>query len=329
MSDGTKAETDSVMVESKNELSPTQLSILTRFKEGAERRLDAHSGTVLALVENMGRIYSGGKDDAIRVWNMKTLELEKVIELEHGAAVWSMASWQDKLMTGHDDGKVRVWNLSSGFCEQVLEGHEDGVNALAVCGTRLASASDDCTVRLWAMGAGLGWQCERTLEGHRGLVSCLAVWQDKVISGSWDDSIRIWEVETGALAKTLAGHADTVMALLVHGSRLFSASVDGKVRVWSLGGDWAALRSLVVYPPGSGQWVRCLAASAVGLAAGSFGPEDAGRRFELQVWDPETLEVRRTVRLPGGQRVLTLLGTADGEVWGAVGDMSVAVWGRE
>jgi WD40 repeat protein len=329
MPEGAKSEPESMMVDSKRELPPEQLSVLKRFTEGAERRLDAHSGTVLALAECMGRIYSGGKDDTIRVWNKNSLELEKVMELEHGAAVWSMASWQSKLMTGHDDGKIRVWNLSSGQCEQVLEGHEDGVNALAVCGSRLASASDDCTVRLWAMEEGPGWPCERTLEGHRGLVSCLAVWENMVISGSWDDSIRIWDVETGALVKTLAGHADTVMALLVHDSRLLSASVDGKVRVWALGGDWAALRSLVAYPSGTGQWVRCLAACPAGLVAGSFGPEDAGRRFEVQVWDPETLEVRRKVQLPGGQRVLTLLGTDGGEVWGAVGDRSVAVWGRE
>ena len=277
----------------------------------------------------MGHIYSGGKDDAIRVWSKETLRLEKVMELEHGAAVWSMTAWKERLMTGHDDGKVRVWDLSAGVCEQVLEGHEDGVNALAVCGSRLASASDDCTVRLWAMGADPGWQCERTLEGHRGLVSCLAVWEGWVISGSWDDSIRVWDAETGELVRTLAGHADTVMALLVQGTRLFSASVDGKLRVWALDGDCAALRSLAVYPPGAGQWVRCLAASPAGLVAGSFGPEDAGRRFEVQVLDPDTLEARRTVRLPEGQRVLTLLGTAEGEVWGAVGDTSVAVWGRQ
>jgi len=323
-------------VEIEKSMEPTPLSsqheaILQRFVEGSERRLDAHTGTVLALAECKGRIYSGGKDDAIRVWNKNTLELEKALDVEHGAAVWSIAVWQDNLISGHDDGKVRIWDLSKGLCEQVLEGHEDGVNALVICGSRLASGSDDCTVRLWAMSpdARNPWPCERTLEGHRGLVSCLAVWEDKVISGSWDDSIRVCDVATGEHIKTLAGHADTVMALLVHGSRLISASVDGKVRVWALGGDWAALRTLAVYPAGAGQWVRCLASCGVGLVAGSFGPEDAGQRFELQVWDPETLERRRTVRLPVGQRVLALLGTEEGDVWGGVGEQSVAVWGRE
>jgi hypothetical protein len=319
-------------------LSAQHVSILQRFVEGSERRLDAHTGTVLALAECKGRIYSGGKDDAIRVWNKNTLDLEKALDVEHDAAVWSIAAWHDNLISGHDDGKVRIWDLSKGLCEQVLEGHEDGVNALVVCGSRLASGSDDCTVRLWAMSpdARAPWPCERTLEGHRGLVSCLAVWEDKVISGSWDDSIRVSDVATGEHIKTLAGHADTVMALLVQhssstaaGPRLISASVDGKVRVWALGGDWAALRTLSVYPAGAGQWVRCLASCGVGLVAGSSGPEDARQRFELQVWDPETLEPRRTVRLPEGQRVLALLGTEEGHVWGGVGEQSVAVWGRE
>ena len=86
----------------ENLLSPMQLSNLLSFSEGAERRLDGHAGTVLALAECMGHIYSGGKDDAIRVWSKETLRLEKVMELEHGAAVWSMTAWKERLMTGHD-----------------------------------------------------------------------------------------------------------------------------------------------------------------------------------------------------------------------------------
>ena len=49
-------------------------------------------------------------------------------------------------------------------CLQTLEGHTDLVNALcALSDDRLASGSDDVTVRIWSVSSSA---CLQTLEGH-------------------------------------------------------------------------------------------------------------------------------------------------------------------
>ena len=63
--------------------------------------------------------------------------------------------------------------------------------ALAACaGGKLASASEDKTVKVWDVATG---QCERTLHGHtdyvRALVGCAG---GQLASASEDKTVKIW-----------------------------------------------------------------------------------------------------------------------------------------
>ena len=64
-------------------------------------------------------------------------------------------------------------------------------------GRRLASASDDGTVRLWdpATGAELA-----ALTGHTGQVTAVAFSPDgrRLASAGWDGTVRLWDPATGA-----------------------------------------------------------------------------------------------------------------------------------
>ena len=57
------------------------------------------------------------------------------------------------------------WNA----CLQTLEGHSDSVSSVVFSsdGQRLASASDDRTIKIWDAASGA---CLQTLEGHRQLM---------------------------------------------------------------------------------------------------------------------------------------------------------------
>ena len=78
-------------------------------------------------------------------------------------------------------------------------------------GTRIASGSDDNTVRLW--DAATGQPIGHPLTGHTDAVSSVAFSPDgtRIASGSGDNTVRLWDAATGQpVGDPLTGHTDAV-----------------------------------------------------------------------------------------------------------------------
>ena len=112
--------------------------------------------------------------------------------------------------------------------------------------TRLASASNDSTVRIWDASSGA---CLQTLEGHSGGVNSVAFSHDstRLASASLDKTVRIWDASSGACLQTLEGHSSSVysVAFSHDSTRLASASGDRTVRIWDASSG-ACLQTLEV-----------------------------------------------------------------------------------
>ena len=222
----------------------------------------------------------------------------------------------------------QVWAAATGKAQAVLRGHASAVLALAVSGDRLVSGSRDSTLRVWRMGGPPAtWACEHALAGHAGDVLCLAAFGGEAMSGSADKAIRVWVVGTGSCERTLSGHEGAVEALVaVRGGRLLSAARDKTVRLWALR-TGACERVLAAYPPQSPQSVRCLAVVGSRLVGGSASAVySATERYEVTVWDAETLERAQAFPQPPG-RMVCALAAEEGRLWACVGP-EVVVWGH-
>ena len=142
-----------------------------------------------------------------------------------------------------------------------LAGHRQAVNAVAVHGTEVYSASSDQTIRVWDLTTGT---CVEVLDlHHHGRVTCLAVGPGyrplQLYSGSDDATVKAFDISPGAAAAaagrgggrrtpcvhTLRHHEGAVMclALAEHvpadraekadaGWRLYCGSADRRVRVY-------------------------------------------------------------------------------------------------
>jgi WD40 repeat protein len=67
-------------------------------------------------------------------------------------------------------------------------------------GGRLASGSEDHTIKIWNIN---NLTCERTLFGHTGYVDSLVhLSDDRLVSGSSDHTIKIWNVNNGTCELT-------------------------------------------------------------------------------------------------------------------------------
>ena len=104
------------------------------------------------------------------------------------------------------------------------------------CGGRIASASRDCTIKVWEASTGT---CQSTLSGHDGIVYSVCFSPDgkKIASGAKDKTVRIWDAATGAAigSPLLSGHGAPVTQLEFRdATTLVSASDDGTTRFWDV-----------------------------------------------------------------------------------------------
>jgi WD40 repeat protein len=148
------------------------------------------------------------------------------------------------LATSGDDGTARIWDATTGQELLVLQGHSGDYNsaspflgatdvAFNPAGSRLATAGDDDTARIWDAASG---ELLLTLTGHQGDTSYVAFSQDgtRLATASMDATAKVWNAESGELLHTMTGHSGPVYAapFSPDGTRLATASLDGTAKVW-------------------------------------------------------------------------------------------------
>jgi WD40 repeat protein len=213
-----------------------------------------------------------------------------------------------------------VWDASTGQHLLTLKGHTDRVWSVTYSpdGRRLASASEDKTVKVWDASSG---QDLLTLQGHTGPVNSVAYSPDgrRIASASHDQTVKLWDASTGQDLLALKGHTGVVFSVAYSpdGRRLASATWD-TVKVWdaSTGQDLLSLKGHTI-------WVTSVAYSPDGRRIASSGSDDQ----TVKVWDASTGQdllfkghtqyVSSVTYSPDGRRIAS--GSADDtvKVWDA------------
>ena len=100
---------------------------------------------------------------------------------------------------------------------------------------RVASCSNDKTVRLWAPQTG---QCVRTLVGHDDAVMGCAFSEDglRLVSSGMDNFLILWNTVNGEMLRRFFGHDDVIYrcVLFRNSSAMLSCSSDRTLKSWFL-----------------------------------------------------------------------------------------------
>ena len=189
------------------------------------------------LISNLFDIYRGmDQENAYGIYNLIEI-LKRVRKDLSGSDFHDLDLRQCHFYNIHlDSGPATIFtgsviNAKNWFAE----GHSGMVNSAVFSGdgSRVATASDDGTARIWDSRTG---ELLHTLEGHFGGVRSAVFSGDRsrVVTASYDGIARIWDSRTGELLHTLEGHSGVVRSAVFSGdgSRVATASSDGTARIW-------------------------------------------------------------------------------------------------
>jgi hypothetical protein len=121
--------------------------------------LAGHESTVWSVVWKGNKLLSGSDDRSIRVWNLEDarFKTESVMNNVHRRSVYS-CDWhrtQDLIVTGGGDHHIKLISYSTSGLTPLysLQAHSMDINSVSFnpCYNLLASSSDDCTVKLYAL----------------------------------------------------------------------------------------------------------------------------------------------------------------------------------
>ncbi len=220
----------------------------------------------------------------IILWDIETgreLHSFSAATEDHNGIAYQMALSADgRIAAAPIDTTVRVWEVDTGRELNVLRGHSDHVEDIALSrdGRILVSASRDHTLKIWKVESGTTFEA---LQVHSGEISGVASSRDGrvAVSASEDGTLKGWEVETGRELRTLDAY---------YPFRAVSLSGDGQVAVALSTGDENDDR-LTVWQVASGQKRSPIEGpfeSVRGVAISEDGKTVAAcEGYSLQVWN--------------------------------------------
>lgn len=249
------------------------------LETGALRTFHGHlSDVVLVRFSPDGsQLASTGVDGDIRIWDTKSGR--DVRRLRGSVQSVDRLAWSSStrsLVSADQGGFLRVWRLDDDP-QRILAGHSADIVPMIFSphGTRIATGSNDKTLRLWdvATGTSVPWY------GHTSSVRYLAFVGDKVASAGLDQCVRLWSQD--GTSRLLLTSERPITELVANGTHVVAATQGGELSFIEI-----ATGAVKIVKAHAGA-IQTLARSVDGHLVASGGDDHV-----VRLWDPSNGELR-------------------------------------
>jgi WD40 repeat protein len=226
----------------------------------------------------------------VRVWDLETERETRVLAPPDGLTINLAFSPDDSLLAvtrialPNDDLSPLIFDIDTGLIT-TLEAHRARGIGFTPDGSRILTAGDDGTVRIWDSESG---EEVGAYTGHRGPVSDLQISADgSTVASSGALDVKVWDLISFETRAEVFGHSGDVWAIDLNPTAdllLTATKSDGTTRLWDLSPYWSHEQLGLPNPPG--------------LGAVEFSPVDgtlvtSGARGAVSVWDVDTGQEQR------------------------------------
>ncbi|XP_068650523.1 zinc finger CCCH domain-containing protein 48-like [Aristolochia californica] len=194
--------------------------------------LEGHQKAIsgIALPSGSDKLYSGSKDESVRVWDCQSGRCAGAFNL--GGEIGCMISEGPWVFVGIPNS-IKAWNTQINT-ELSLTGPAGQVYSMIVGNEMLFAGVQDGSILAWKFIAATNcFEPAASLNGHNLAVVSMIVGTNRLYSGSMDTTIKVWDLATLQCLQTLTDHTSVVMSVLCWDQFLVSASLDQTIKVWA------------------------------------------------------------------------------------------------
>ncbi|XP_062386572.1 telomerase protein component 1-like [Sardina pilchardus] len=211
--------------------------------------LRGHSGGITCLSFSLSgqELLSGGKDQALMVWNLGSSPpcLSQSLPHCHGDWITGCAWTSDGVMSCSRDGRLRLWDVQTGSCTTEITASTP-LTSLCWAADYFIAGSADGLLFLWKRETGMKIT---QIQAHQSCINhCATIPNTDVSQRSREEELMVATVSDDGMVKlwqplqvhhhsTLLGHTGGVEAAVTNQtgeSALFTVAKDLSLRTWAL-----------------------------------------------------------------------------------------------
>ena len=278
------------------------------------RFINKHSTiSAIALSSDGKTLVSGGKDKALKVWDLQTGQLRKTFQSDSGE-IQTVAIAPDgkTVVSGSGDRMVRIWSITSNQPPKILKGHSSDIRQVRISSdSKTIISSTYSEIKVWDLATGKLKAALPNLPTAEIQIGPVAIQGNAPrfypLAISPDAKTALIELNSKLVVWNLATNQQTVLKnanLLFQSIRSAHISLDGHIgvitsyiqpkthlKLWDLTtGKLKAQELLSSSPEQSYYWQENIVLSRDRI----FGNTNQG----LKVWNLQTGELEATVDQP-------------------------------